>query len=149
VAAWLVLGAVVRLVAPVADPRAVERDPYHLHLVIGGTPAQRAGALAHHRHHGHDSPRCIAELGRDGADATRPDDEVVGGSEGPRVVSLFPGATPGTMILGTAGLALATAAASTPTAPRMTGAVARPATLRLARAALPVPDPPPRADLLT
>jgi hypothetical protein len=146
----LVLAAVVRLVVSVADPGTVERDPYHLHLVIGGTPAQRADALAHHRHHGHDRLHRPAEpLGRDGADAARPRGEPPGGPDAPRVVSLFPGSVPGAMVLSAAGLALATAAAANPTAPPMTGQVARPERPRVARVVLPVPDPPPRADLPT
>lgn len=37
---------------PLVDPQAVERDPWHDHLVLGGTEAARAQALAVHRHAG-------------------------------------------------------------------------------------------------
>src|SRR6476620_2997692 len=37
-------------VLPVVDPRATELDPWHEHIVIGGSPSQRAAALAAHVH---------------------------------------------------------------------------------------------------
>lgn len=149
VAAVAVLATVLRLVLPIADTRVVERDPYHLHLVIGGTPAQRAEALAHHRHHGHERPRgSVGGLGRKGSRPPRTVGETREDRRAPRVVSVLPGTAPGAVVHSATGLVVATAAApARPTGPRATGLVTRPASQRVMHEALPVPDPPPRVDL--
>lgn len=48
----LVLTAVtLRVLLPALGPEAVALDPYHTHVVAGGTADERAAALAHHHHH--------------------------------------------------------------------------------------------------
>ena len=49
---------------PLVDAQAVERDPWHNHLVLGGTEAARSQALAAHLHAGlaFDYPAPLAPL---------------------------------------------------------------------------------------
>ncbi|MDR7521633.1 MAG: hypothetical protein QN168_04125 [Armatimonadota bacterium] len=146
----LLLVTIARLILPIANTQAVERDPYHLHLVIGGTPAQRAEALAHHRHHDHDRPHGSAgHPGRHWTGGGQTQRMAQGDPQVPRVVSVLPGTASGAMVLSTTGLSVATVAAPAgPPAPRATGQIAGLAPPRVARVAIPVPDPPPRPDPL-
>jgi hypothetical protein len=143
VAVCLLTAALLRVVLPAVDTRAIEHDPYHLHVVIGGTPVQRAEAMARHRQHGHGagSHRGIASVAQSGL-CGWPDDP---DGRRPRVLSVVPSAAWGTTVLSAAGLSIAVP--ESPREPTITWPAGRlaatPETLPL-RIFLSVPDPPPR-----
>jgi len=47
----LAVAVLIGFAVTASDPRAVERDPYHNHIVVGGDPLQQARVLADHLHH--------------------------------------------------------------------------------------------------
>jgi hypothetical protein len=137
VSCLLVLAIALPVSVRASDPQAVLRDPYHLHLVVGGTVEQRQQALAHHRH------------SRDGSHThpagSRPRHTPGGRSDDVRVFSVAGAAS---------HPAVASVDAPAPAAAARSHVPYVPGSVRLARAAtralpirpnLPVPEPPPRA----
>jgi hypothetical protein len=126
--ARLMLAALAaRLLVPLLGPAAVELDPYHTHVTIGGTPRQRAAALAHHRRdHPGDAATCHD---REGA--------------GVRVLSITAGPAAGALVASLTGAASAVAAGTGVPGPERSGVVPPPDHLCHRLSARAVPEPPP------
>jgi hypothetical protein len=144
VAVCLLAAATLCVVIPVADTSAAEHDPYHLHIVIGGTAVQRAEAMARHLHGG----RSVATHRPDAAPAAEPG--LCGAPDGPdaagpRVFSVLPSVSLGAMVLSAAGLSSAVPEAPCAFVAACTSSrLAALPRLPFHQTILSVPDPPPR-----
>jgi hypothetical protein len=94
-----VAGLVVMLVLPLLGFSVAEADPYHEHILIGGTSAEQISALTHHLYHHVAAPWPTRSRQTDGVDLT----EVTGSS---CVVSVLSSGAVGSAVfaLGGAGL---------------------------------------------
>lgn len=116
-----------RLLVSLLGPAAVEWDPYHTHVTVGGTPRQRAAALAHHRHdHTRHATTCHDH---DGA--------------GARVLSITSGPAAGALVASLTGAASAVTAGTGVPGPAPSGRIppsVHPCHSLIAHG---VPEPPP------
>jgi len=128
---FILLGGIGTLLsAPWLNPHAV--DPYHTHLVIGGTPEERARALAEHTHthglhtHTHGPVHPVGEESR------------------VQVISLNTATPLGSLILGLGAEGIATSAKPSLFPPGLEGRLLPRGPDRIRSVDLPVPEPPPR-----
>jgi hypothetical protein len=156
--AWAV---VVLVLAAVADPDAARRTPYHEHVVVGGTAAERARALVAHAramvghppgtdvHGRHEVPGHVGPSPADGrSSAAGPS-----ASSGPeaddqarvRVLVLRAGGPAGPAVFGTGGGAVLVSASPRLLAPRPFVGTVAPPWAPVPDAPPTTPDPPPRA----
>lgn len=118
----LLAGIGALLSGPWLNPRAV--DPYHTHLVIGGTPQERAQALAEHTHGPVHPVRKASRV---------------------QVVSLNMATPLGPFILGLGAGGIATSANPSPLLPpALEGRLLPHGPVRIRSVDLPPPEPPPR-----
>jgi hypothetical protein len=117
----LLAGIAALLSGPWLNPRAV--DPYHTHLVIGGTPEERAQALAEHTHGPAQPVRKASRV---------------------RVVSLNTASPLGPLVLGLGAGGIATSANPSLIPPALGGRLLPHGPVRIRSVDLPAPEPPPR-----
>ncbi len=127
----------VALVLPLLDPHALEGDPYHEHIVVGGSPVDQARALAAHLHHRsvplrHESSNRVVT----GSCASPSTDNV-------QVVSVHSGSAAGSAVIGFPNTIAAAGHSGAPI-PTLTSPVVVPSPLHTLEIILLVPDPPPR-----
>jgi hypothetical protein len=138
--AWV---ALVLFPAAALDPSAAQRTPHHDHVVVGGTPVERARVLAAHtramvggpptgRHVGHAVPAA--------GDANGAADQAA-----PRVLIVRGSAATGPTVFGTGGSALLASGWKSPPVMRPTVGTTVPTAVSRCLPFLPTPDPPPRA----
>jgi hypothetical protein len=143
-----VLVVLALFLASVLDPAAVDRDPEHTHVVVGGTPAEQARALAAHTQRAHASEMLHRRLpGEQTArDARTPWARATGEeSAGAIVLSVRSGEASASSVVGLTGGGLVATATG---AFRVSPAVAplEPARMLMSSGTTPsIPDPPPRA----
>ncbi len=125
------------LLLPLLDSHALEGDPYHEHIIVGGSPADQARALAEHLRHfsvpwPQDAPRPLA---------TGCDDYP--GNARPRVFAVHGGSAAGSSVIGLGNAAAMEGQLVVPVPPSVRLAVI-PSPANPFDVILPVPDPPPR-----
>jgi hypothetical protein len=125
----------LRTAFPLLGDHAPRLDPFHAHVVIGGTPEQRAKALLTHHHHRFMPVGCHREE----------TDPSPASGDGATVLSISASTAAGASVLNTAGLGIAGPAIrwalTCVPGPKLLP-VSQPTPRRLAPAPL---DPPPRA----
>jgi hypothetical protein len=125
----------LRTAFPLLGDHALSLDPFHVHVVIGGTPEQRAKALLTHHHHRFMSAGCHREE----------TDAWPASGHGATVLSVSASTAVGASVLSTAGLGIAGPAipwALTCSPGSRLLPVSQPTPRRLSPAPL---EPPPRA----
>ena len=122
---------------PLLDHHAVERGPWHAHVVIGGNGIEQERLLAQHRH-GYEQPHGHVPLRRVPSPAATDD----GGRALVIVVETFDGA--GVSVLGILAKALLAVTLVSPLRFFLLGQVPLRETLPLREIPRPVPEPPPR-----
>ncbi len=124
----MLAAVVAQLLVPLLASSVVELDPYHTHVVVGGTPREQAHALAHHRH-----DRAAHE------DMTQTHDR-----PGVRVLSVTSGPLPGTVVSVAGGASASVARIEIP-APQPSGTMVALSRVPGCSATSEVLAPPPRA----
>ena len=126
------------LVLPLLDPHALEGDPYHEHIIVGGSPTDQARALAAHLRH-----FAGAVLQHSGGTATTGCNDH-SGNAGARVLSIHGDGAAGSSVIGLGNAVAMEERAAVPIAPSARLAVTHFSASTLG-VILPVPDPPPRS----
>jgi hypothetical protein len=124
------------------DPRAVERDPGHGHIVVGGSAPERLRALAEHLGRRH-----LVESGAGSGSFAAADDQTgaTAGAEGAaRVFSVQSDRAAGALVFGTGGAVLLASPWRLLIIGGPGGPVAPPLSLTYDSVHLPIPEPPPR-----
>ena len=125
------------LVLPLLDPHALEGDPYHEHVIVGGSPTDQARALAAHLRH---FARPVLQHSV-GTGATGCNDH--SSHAGARVLSIRGDSGTGSSVIGLGNAVAMEARTAVPIAPSARLAVIYFSANTL-DVILPVPDPPPR-----
>lgn len=133
-----VAGLVVMLVLPLLGFSVAEADPYHEHILVGGTAAERLSALTHHLYHHVASPwsptRSPQTAGGDLA-------AITGGS---CVVSVLSSNAAGAAVFALGGAGLVGAGRCVAPDPPLAGRVVMAPFALWWEVTLLTPDPPPR-----
>ncbi len=132
-----VAGLVVMLVLPLLGFSVAEADPYHEHILIGGTSAEQISALTHHLYHHIAAPWPTRSRQTGGVDLT----EVTGSS---CVVSVLSSSAAGSAVFALVGAGLVGTSRCVAPDTTFAGRVALMPSAFWWEVTLLTPDPPPR-----
>jgi hypothetical protein len=132
-----VAGLVVMLVLPLLGFSVAEADPYHEHILIGGTSAEQISALTHHLYHHIAAPWPTRSRQTGGVDLT----EVTGSS---CVVSVLSSSAAGAAVFALEGAGLVGTGRCLAPDPTFAGRVVPMPSAFWWEVTLLTPDPPPR-----
>jgi hypothetical protein len=133
-----VAGLVVTLVLPLLGFSMAEADPYHEHIMVGGTAAEQLHTLAQHLYHRWATQRPPAASVHTGS----VDPATV--TDSSRVVSVLSNGTTGAAVFALGGPVLVGAGRCLVLAPARAGRVVLTPSASCRTVVLPLPNPPPR-----